>query len=1011
MVTLTVGAMTYRSFSRSEQAIAKREQQVINNSATPAIDRAKAKLEYLFQQDTRMTGVPPSDQLIGMLLNTSYNSVSVTPLGTGVTTDPYTLPDETRLDINNDGNDDNAWSFPSDINGDGTIDPTEYVVYSVLLDDQQDLGGTTYSITDTPNLSKAKSLVTRTGPINTTEAGTQCASARAPEGGWQVVGSSNSDLEKNFQVDVLAVNGNPVNRTVETLEFQQSRRAERGNKWGAWFRYDMIADPESTSTFNWNGAMHTEGSFFFNGPFKMHMISSDHSCLYNEPASEMTMREADAGSDAVGGSGRPAFQGQLVNGNYDGYKSTGDTDAELALMPAIHVFDTDDTPAIPFEDNAAASNADNRKVGLYNGDKSSVKRNAFSLPPVSVGLNPVALFTEEVLEHNVQPGGSSWERRPGYENSIIGQRVLNDNDPRVPNLDDFYRADNRWGPKPRYGSTASMADAGTSLGQNITGNSALTNATTGADGYWERRAIATGLRLIVGQRLELGNAFGWRGDNDPLYPTVNAATGAVDPTGTSYQVAGPGAGGSFKPGLHEMLQFNTLRDNLAAVQGMVIYHYKNAAGTPVACVALTAHPGTQDTIANSRTFGLYTSGSGNLKVDFLSGKGTNGWEFSPPDITDAEVGKALKNLATFAGDPEGGSPSFPPAEDSEVHPAPFMSMWGDFSILERGMLSASAADVSTRESSACTLGMLAYNIQTLDKEVNGVASGTPSVPTVQAIQAELGEQLTDRVIDNANFPTFTLADAPKRSLEEWMGALDDSNGLIDGTYTKAQLMEYFVAASQWYQVQRDRTNGFAVELSTNYPFSATASAPYAANAPYPAMCDPNAEFSGVSDEADRFSLAIALCPPTEEDTANNIYQVRYPALYYVFPLVDHGLDDGSGSKYVSNGQVQTAVGGGATAFQAVNLGNVELQPLDIDSSNPSVDDWTLPVASVSPIDGTGFIDASPADLDSEAIRIDYTGTLYKVPFADKGMFDGRENMSLRVLDVDLELLTKNQYSG
>jgi hypothetical protein len=130
MVTLTATALTYRTFSRSNQAIVQRQQQVIYNAATPAIDRAKAKLEFMFRNDNRFpAGVPPSDQLTNMMLpgNAQIPNASILSLtnlgyeqaqideGANGAADPYTLPGEERLQrtITKDGSpttaNDNAW--------------------------------------------------------------------------------------------------------------------------------------------------------------------------------------------------------------------------------------------------------------------------------------------------------------------------------------------------------------------------------------------------------------------------------------------------------------------------------------------------------------------------------------------------------------------------------------------------------------------------------------------------------------------------------------------------------------------------------------------------------------------------------------------------------------------------------------------------------------------------------------------------------------------------------------
>ncbi|HEY9658865.1 MAG TPA: hypothetical protein V6C65_10465, partial [Allocoleopsis sp.] len=67
VVLLTVGSIGYRSFTRTTQTIGERQQRVIYNAATPTIDRAKAKLEYLFdaQRDPRFpSGVPAENVLL-----------------------------------------------------------------------------------------------------------------------------------------------------------------------------------------------------------------------------------------------------------------------------------------------------------------------------------------------------------------------------------------------------------------------------------------------------------------------------------------------------------------------------------------------------------------------------------------------------------------------------------------------------------------------------------------------------------------------------------------------------------------------------------------------------------------------------------------------------------------------------------------------------------------------------------------------------------------------------------
>ncbi|HSM81809.1 MAG TPA: hypothetical protein VLS96_08985, partial [Nodosilinea sp.] len=743
MVVLTATALTYRSFTRSDMAISQREQQVISNAATPAIDRAKAKIEFLFQTDNRFpSGVPASDILADlMLVSDGFAGYTGRVSQLAGADDPYTLPDETRVDINGDGDLDNAWSFNADLDSNGTADPNEIIVYSILVDDQGPEMDEDVSIEDPVNQAKADALVTRTGPLATTEASPACAGALA-EGGWQVVQQgNNSILQKNFQVNAFVANLNDANRTFETLEFQQSRSAARANKWGAWFRYDLDISP--TPEFNWNGAMHTDGSLFTFGNegtnpgkgLRAHMVSSHNSCLYSQDASEISLSEIDLNGDNIANprvsvNGVAEFQGQAVRGTMR-YDNTSNGGASI-----IHVWDGRDEPAIT---TLTLAN-DTDSVRTDDGNNNA--------RPSDIAMNPLALFARDVTQH-INPDG--WERDPDWDTEATSfssdayRRIINDEVTR-PFVDDFYRADNRWGPKPRYDSRDTSLDianapAGTTIGSDIDSLGKLTDTEGGLDGYWERQSIVNGLRLIVGQRLELGNSNGWN---------LNRASGSADATNAAGDPLYPAIATS--PDVrygrsHEYLQRKALRDNLAAVQGMTVYHYQINGGTfPAACMAMTAHPGTAQSIINSRTFERYPVTTTVVKTDFLNGKGTNGWEFRYPAAFNTEatfadeivstqpLGKALRNLAYFAGDPDGGAPSFVPVQDANnVHPAPYLNMWGDFSPLRRifrDYLDASPAvayddlspaDKATLHSAACTISILAHNVSNDIAEYTAIA--------------------------------------------------------------------------------------------------------------------------------------------------------------------------------------------------------------------------------------------------------------------------------------------------
>lgn len=994
MVALTAGALTLRASSRAEQAIVERQQKVITNAASPAIDRAKAKIEYLFSEDERITaGLPSSAYLNSMMLNNG-DPVRTFP-GIDSTDTPYRLPDEVALNINGPkvasglvptaGDVDNAWAFNADVNGDGVVDPdNEWIVYSILITDKARNASddVLVAVSDGDLDVKADNLVTRTYPLETSRSGSGCAAAIAvaedaaatdPGEGWKVVGIGDAAAQqKNFQVNVYAIDLNDVSRSIDTLEFQQSRQSVSGNKWGAWFRYDMDIDPGEP--FNWNGAMHTEGNIFINDDVKAHMISSHNSCLYSEDASEIEIRNDDD------------YKGQVVAASIK-----RNTFPEVKAQ--VHVFTTQTTAPSPI---------DNQLNFRDTTDSVDVTSDA---KPIDISSDPIQLFTQGTHQHI---NDTTWTEATNY-NSI---KRFAKGESSIPNVDDAFRADDRWGPSPTYGDPdrdGFEIPAGTTVGSDI--NTAdpslrrLIDEEEGLDGYWERQAIATGLRMIVGQRLELGNAGGWNyiptssttyGDGpDPLYPIqeVTPIVAATDsrPSATDVTV-----------GENELWQRKSLRDNLAAVQGMVVYHYETDDGKfPLACIALTAHPGTQQTIIDSRTFDLYSSGK--LKADFFKGKGTNGWEFGFSGLTaattalPADLNQALKNLAYFAGDPDGGAPSFTPVQDSFIHPFPQMAMWGDFSPLRRVLDSGTAygslsqADQATIHSAACTLELLAYNIESLKEEYDDVVATTGTDGL-----ADIGAALT------ANPPSSPVT----ATGDDWLKALKGS-AVSDTIKERAEILAHY------RQIERDRNLGFLTGKTLDYLNPGATIPAYASTSTFELTCDPDSEFTSVTDLNDRVSLGLAFCSARSRP--------KYPSLFYVFPKFDHNqkgvptpspgftTEQPTAEEYIDK-VTGTGTGkyGKNETFEIVDTSAIAAVPRGVVGGAITYAGWNLPTQAVADaLDAPDELDQAFTIQSENAAGTGYDGRT--VALLDKGLYDGRELLNVRVLDVNLELLstTKN----
>lgn len=922
VVALTAGAIAYRAFNSSSRTIAQLQNRVIYNAATPAVDRARAKLEYLFDsnKDTRYPGGVPSEEfLASMLLN---NNVQVKGVNAGkleVTgypnRDPYTLTGETRIDINADGQVDNAWYYAADLNGDGdTTDPDDGVVaYSIVLStpiDSTQAAGPNRLLT-LRNYQKAlgdgtnvqgigrKMPFVRNGPL-TNASSVACnlnnsgGTGASVEVGWYQDQTNTSVVSKRFQVDAFVVRNNAANapRNFTTLEMMQDRQLNRGNKWGAWFRNDLEIFPGPQ--FNWNGAMHTEGSLFIgNNSFTAYPISAPNSCLFYPAASEITVtKEVEDPVTKI------KFNGAVVAGRINNNSYQGSSQIYLNTQTPTAV--------------TLGSNTD------WVGGQ--------GISPYDVSSNPEVIVTRDGYESR----NSNVAQRGNPVPTIVTPNTnfrdrIRANAEQAPYVDDLYRADNRYGPKLRYDrSEQGTIPSGKKLGDPIlqsdigfekltkdTPAEGATTANVGLDGYWERRARIEGLRILVGQRLELGNMNGWVAPQDrpngntPQNPAVTTiATGDGDfndlrnfSSGTASQPISADSNFSDNEGdplyppystlTHEAKQRRSLRDNLSAVQSTAIYHAAVNRDFPVACMASVVHPGSPSTIRDSLNFVPTFFKVGNtaedtaLLTDFFTGRGTNGWEFETPGVDETTfanrlgntqpLGIALRNLANFAGDPDG---AFPPLQEAnKVHPDPYVTMWGNYSNLRRalqvvgdngaGYTNLSPAEKTYLQTAACTLGMLAYNIDQVQKfdprnfrnDVVRAGQGTPVVENLAVTLFGLmnGDVTDGEVLPKEKLATYSYAsntatadltrynarDYDQVPAEAYIGKLKEKIVSEGGSVNdpRIRLAEVMFAH---FQVRRDRTYGFRPSPAANTwnynPYVAIVNGKHTL---WSSACDPN----------------------------------------------------------------------------------------------------------------------------------------------------------------------------
>jgi hypothetical protein len=1050
---LVVGALLIRTSTRMEEVIVARQTQEIENAASPALDRARSKLEALFARGTQ--GLPGEDILASWMLNDGTNNTEPLPPIDG--NNPFDLPDETRLNLTD----------PGDVDGDGNVDPEKQGIDNAWVYcypdgdvDQwcQDTGGTlvAYSIIfDTPNSGgttpllenfdrtgdngndsaveqRADALQVRNGPIlaETSQIDSSCeieGGGERVDEGWFQDPVSAATFRKNFQVNAIALvpqnSNNPGATefssvgTIATMEMQQDRSANRGNKWGAWFLSDLEIYPGSV--MDWNGSMHTQGNLFIGAPpdggdFRSFLVSSPKSCLFSEEFSELTTASIETEQDQDNQNNEfitPGFQGQFGIGT---------------ILENIYQ-DQD------FQIDLHTGGGTNTDASM-NASNDSIDQSQGSSAPSDIFLDPVRLVTDGTLiarhrqeqlrnDENVDP--RDWMRADSWETDqedTFNGRFFHSGGDNKPRVDDLYRADNRAGPKATYGSNFKVGDNLPTNGGTLT-DTALTSsdpintgepASVGLDGYWERRARNEGLRVIVGERLQL---------EDPGI--------GVDPADVGSD--------------HINRQRMTLQDKLGAAQATLFYHHTNTddddniVDFPVAAMASTVHPGTADTLKRSATFdqitfnapnnfvgnGIFdpnnndTDGNGNnidifgddpneVLVDFFTGRGTNGWEFTtsfnrngtnnnnlftPGTGPQGALLVALENLAEFSGDPDG---AFPPIQDNNIHPYPLMTKWGNFSDLRRALTNMSSngapldnnlnntnygglsiADKSTIQSASFMLGMLAYNISYLN--AYDYTNGGPNAGNQQDLinlnddLAGINSQQPEQAIQAANTP-FRKKLARLIALKE--------------------------------QINFDRDPGnYTCEMMQN---------------PQPAWLGTITN-NGNNNNNDLQSL----CFPPDRNMDGNINQndAKYPALYYIFPTTQHG--EPRTNNYITN--ANNASNQPYQQMTNQDIADIALMPQAMDS-------WTLPKTDTLPTNtpmnsGQCSLTAIPNCSQFEVLEVDpalasavdnnnYPTTpapagndSVRVAFKDSALFNGREQMSVRVLNMDLDMLANNNING
>ncbi|MBE9037708.1 hormogonium polysaccharide biosynthesis protein HpsA [aff. Roholtiella sp. LEGE 12411] len=275
VVVLLTTAILFRSFERSKNASNVRVNEATLNAATPAIDRARAKLNKLFQ-DGRLPRATPTDNALYDTLTTNL--------------DEYTFGDETKLKLIQ-GSDtlETAWQYPVDTDNNGKFD--SYTLYGIYFKNPP--------VSDGAYTRARNSLEARTPPMTAGSVNGDCGDTLGTSAtlvgntGWFTIGGK---LKKAFfaytaTVPIITppdtINYEPYkgNKGFSALEYQQERVQLPLVNNAVIYEDDINLTPGPV--FRLNGRIFTNSNFLTGAPrgaggVTLYQVSSKTSCFYED---------------------------------------------------------------------------------------------------------------------------------------------------------------------------------------------------------------------------------------------------------------------------------------------------------------------------------------------------------------------------------------------------------------------------------------------------------------------------------------------------------------------------------------------------------------------------------------------------------------------------------------------------------------------------------------------------------------------------------------------------------
>ena len=709
VVVLLTTAILFRSFERAKNASNVRVNEAVLNAASPALERAKAKIEQLFR-DPRLPSTTPSDNVLSQVINGNLNQ--------------FTFGDEIQLKLVKEFNGKrniqedeetlkSAWKYPVDTDNNSKFD--SYTLYGIYFrNPPQSIGN-----------SRPRSPVdARTPPMLLANTGSACDlsgdinASLVGSSGWYKLPSG--ELKKSFFVYVVTIpittigtlDGNKYeiskgNKGFSALELQQDRSQLLITNNAVIYEDDLDITP--SFRFRLNGRIFTNSNFFTGKSLQditLLQVSSKESCYYNHENGKIIVGGNLAGNNPINSSDHGGTQIDLFNESAtplrvsltSSNKSTNNAPQDVAYNSQAYA-ERIDLLVQAQQKNAASTDPkevqDNitRRITDDPGSDATKVRNEeleiyfrkrtrrVSFAEVSYGSSATGSYTQaNVLQGNgdslrppdawVYPTDNNTrltlktselsaidpqrlKRSPVLEQEFGDRILVGNNLPELrwdDNKKQFLGKDD---PEEISGQNWKNSDKTRTRSPRVTQLADL--RATGRDGFWERSAalsrvnaldVVGGLRVVTG-----AGVYQRTGSFLPAPPP------AKDDSNTSEnEAAAPVVWFDTMPmlGFQNNDPSQALRRGDLVMRATVVYHYnldayapetKDYYQTPIACISSYYNP-TDATTATTNTY--------NPKSSDLAGS-NNGLTYKPSTTKAQDITRGLTTntdglFSTVAGD-------------------------------------------------------------------------------------------------------------------------------------------------------------------------------------------------------------------------------------------------------------------------------------------------------------------------------------------------------------------------